>query len=392
MKLFILGERTPDKSTIVGWVQSREIIDQFTRDVFPAYQRDRVNRKKKINDLKNVINRGETLPAVSLNLIGSVRKVTDGFNFEGDVHVIDGQQRICAMVDAGKPDYLLCVQAYVNLPYEVEVKKFQDLNTKGTKLPFGYLVRSIVGPSAELVRKFARRGVSPLPIAVHDRKKGITFGWLAPIVQLLYMKLMQRKVRLKYANSAEVASFLADGSSDGRLSVVEFATRNLLSEYARIFGSYDHKALAYSRSMFMSIGLVIIHNFVTREGRIEYRGFRAKMNNAADFLSNAYVRQLVTAGGSGGSNDLVYDEFIRYLNRGCRYENRLHTLSEMRNRVEEGVAVIAEIAGDASSGALTIDTPSREDNDNGDDDSYDDDDRGRRDDDDDDMESAATVA
>ena len=369
MRLFILGTRKSDDpkkgegNEIAGWIESGELIQEFSESWFPPYQRDRVQRKKKIHELKETILAGESLPAVTLNLVGKVRAVTDGFNFEGDIHVIDGQQRIRAMIDTGKKDYLLVVTAHINLDEKDEKLKFIKLNTKGTKLPFGYLTRALDGPGADLIRRLLKRGVAAVPISVNDRSKGITVSWLAPIVHMIYKRLVDKTTRIKYATTSEVTKFLSDESPKERLSAVEFATKNLLAEYAKIFGNFDSRAQAYARGIFLPVTLVMIHNFITSEGKFNYKSFRTKIEEAPHkFLNSSFLRQVITSAGSNNGGEIVYAEFVKYLNRGNQEKNRLPLLSDLRDRSERSIRIRA-VAGDASSELLTIEVKGEKEDD-----------------------------
>lgn len=297
----------------VGFIQASELVKHFGPSWIPYYQRERVQRREKIIALTDIFKRGAPIDSIKLNLIGTVDQDGKEALLDGDMHVIDGQQRLWALKESGATDYKMPVELYINLPMEKEVELFHQFNDKGTDLSFGDLARSYAGPVADLLRRLIKSKRTPIPMIFNNPKLGLNPSMMAPIMYLSYKKLMQQLTLKGIPSAGRLKQFLQMNEETFSVELLEFAVRNLLQKYVDLFGSFDHRAACYRRSVFLAWNHVVINNFLTPMGKIDFGKHAKKAEQAPSILRNSRAIELFSTGGTATEIEL-YDLFIEHFN------------------------------------------------------------------------------
>src|ERR1035437_8167872 len=120
MKIEFKGVVTKENE-LSGAISSSEIILNFSDAWIPKYQRQRLKNSSKISALKDVFLNNKSINAVQFQFKGKITKSkADPTNMilDGDLEVMDGQQRIYALYETGVETYMLPVQIYINRAVE----------------------------------------------------------------------------------------------------------------------------------------------------------------------------------------------------------------------------------------------------------------------------------
>lgn len=298
-----------------GFMGSRELVESFNESWIPDYQRDRIMRTKKIESLIDIFKNKRPIDSVKLNLLGTVT-VEDGTAvLEGRFHVIDGQQRLWALHDSGVLDYDLPVELYINAPLEEEIRLFHQYNTDSTKLTFGELAKSYPGPMADMVRRFLTSKTFPMKFSVNSPKYGLTLSALVPLMYWVHRRTAKQVIVESAPTGMRLKRFLQESTyTKLELDRVEFGVRNLLENHLKMFGDFDHQAVAYRRAFFLAWNHVMVDHFMTEQGTLDVGTYKSKFATAPHLVRNARVREVVSLGGGDGEITQLYDVIIDHFN------------------------------------------------------------------------------
>jgi hypothetical protein len=302
------------KDRMIGYINSKELIQGFKEEWIPAYQRERILRRKKINALVDIYRKGLPIDSVKLNLIGKTQRGTDDFVLDGEFHVIDGQQRIWALKDSGVLDYKLPVELYVNIDLNEEIRLFHQFNSEPSKLTFGELAKSYTGPIADLIRQQMTTGRKnmALPLSVNSTANGLTLSTYCPVVLWISRKLSSGAFLESVPTGRRLKNFLQEDHDPRQILLIDFAVRNFLKQTAEIFGDYDHKATAYRRGFFLAWSHVVINNFLDTKGTFDFGKFENKIEGLHGLLRNSRMKEMLSA--STMNHGLIYNMIIEVLN------------------------------------------------------------------------------
>jgi hypothetical protein len=317
-----------------GRLQSKDLVKNFSKDWLPWYQREKILNKSKINRLKEIFVKGDHIDAIQLNFIGKYdydeRKCEAVLN--GKFNVIDGQQRLWALKETGVLNRAIPVELYLNLPIEEEIKLFHRYNRDGTKLTFGELAKSTTGSFADLVRKLLKSKSMPVTITVNSNKVGVNLSVTCQLIFYIQRTLAGRDVKTR-ATGKRLLRFLSESHPDRNVLMVEFVLKKLMEEYCRVFGDFDAAATAYKRIVFIVWNIVMIDNFLTTEGKIDYGRFETKIEEAAKrLIRNSRLLEIVGTNGGEAVVPEIYNMIVSFLNYKLK-NGLLKTYHE--NNIEE---------------------------------------------------------
>lgn len=339
MGLFYFYGVSVGEGRMNGYIKSCELIDGFSKSWFPQYQRDRVMRKKKINDLIDIFKNNKPIDSVKINFIGKHELYDTEAILEGKLHFIDGQQRVRALVDAGNREYKLPVELYLNLPYEEEVRLFHQYNRDATKLTFGDLIKSSSGIYPDIIRRFVKRKDVPVPVAINSSANGVNLPVFCPILWLVHRKFANGILSERAPTGNRLIEMLSKDHDEKQALIVEFALNNLLASYAEIFGDFDNKATYYRRAFIMPCLHVFINFFLESNGKVDFGKFKGKVRDFTALPNNSRVKELMSRGGDPSSMIEMYNIFIDELNHKLKH-GHLPSFTDIkmeRTMVEEGM-------------------------------------------------------
>lgn len=309
-------EVKPDQN-YTGVIRSSELIEKFDKRWIPNYQRVRVPSKKKINSLIEIFKSNSPLEAIVLGIQGSYDhdRRKSAAVFEGRVSVIDGQQRLWALVDSGVENILVKVDIHLNIEPEKEIALFHQLNKDGTDLTFGELAKSVPGSFADLVRLYLKKkDLLPFHLLVNGNNGGMSLSMFCPIIYLTHKKVILNTLYASSPSGKRSMNFLSENHPDKDVAMVQFAVKNMMEAYVEHFGAYNNKADAYKRSFFLAWNRLIINQFLTPEGKVEYGKFKQKMMEApVKIMNDAMTKQVLRTGGDQAIM-LIYDLIVEHLN------------------------------------------------------------------------------
>lgn len=323
---------------MIGFINSKELVLGFNESWIPHYQRERILRRKKINTLIDIYKNHKPIDSVKLNLNGKVQKGDDNdMILDGEFHIIDGQQRLCALKDSGVLDYKVPVELYINTSIEEEIRLFHQFNSAGTKLTFGELAKSYQGPMADMMRAQLRnKKTMPIPLAVNSTRMGLTLSSYVPIVLWVSRKMKTGATLESVPASKRCANFLQEEHDQDHVMMVDYAVRNLLKNHVELFGDYDPVAISYRKGFLLAWMHVLINNFLTKLGTIDFEKFKAKLPALPGLLRNAHLREMLNA--STGNHALIYNSIIDHFN----YKLKGGHLPSFREEAR-GVAAVDEL-------------------------------------------------
>lgn len=327
---------------MTGTIASRDLIKHFDRTWIPSYQRERVMSKRKISSLVGIFKEGRKIDSIKLNLRGEIceDKKTGDAILEGMFSVIDGQQRLFALRDSGADHLRVPIELYLNIPLEEEVRLFHQFNKEATKLKFGELAKSTQGEYGKLVQKLLRPQTRvDIPIVINGGKTGMGLSVIAPLIHYIHKRQIEEVHLQDLLTGKNLLKFLEKPFDANTVMRVEFALKNVLSEYAKIFGNFDHRALAYRRAMLHAFTKVAIREFVEPTGKVDYRKFKKRIYEIPSmFMKNSVVMEKISQGTQEATIDLEIF-LIEYLNRHMKHDQLkvpARTLKFGEQQEEEG--------------------------------------------------------
>lgn len=303
----------------MGYIKGSDIRTNFGKTWIPEYQRERILSKSKVKALVDVWRSGKKMDAVKVNFLGTPKLVdasTSLYLLEGGFNTVDGQQRLYSFRDSGVVDRWISTELYHNLSIEEEIDMFRRYH-KGTGLKFGDFIKSAQGPLADIIRYFLRNGVSDVPVTVNN---GINLALVAPIMRMAHSKAVRRtRIKTFRADPATFAFIENDKIDQGHANLIKHAAENLFRAYSDVMGTYDKKAVAYKRPIFMAFMHLLVNEFLTENGSVDFRRFKAKVRSVPQILDSSYMKQEVNKS-SRTTNPSIYNEFVEFLNKGRQYE------------------------------------------------------------------------
>lgn len=334
---------------MIGTITSDQLIEHFGKHWIPYYQRDRVMSSKKIERLIDIYKRHGKIDAIKLHLKGEYTydKKRGEALLEGDFCVIDGQQRLWSLKDSLITDFKFPVEVYFNLKEDDQINLFHQFNRDPTKLSFGELAKSTQGPFGDSVRlMLKRKNVMPIPLSVNGTKGHMSLSTFCPIMYQTHRKMYRDLRILKPAGGKVLLKFLADPYDGSEVNLTMFATRNVVQSCVDIFGTYDNKATAYRRSFFTAWCQMIVNNFLTTEGKVDFGKFKSKIKEIPDkVVMNAQIREVVKMGGEGAP-EMIYNEMVDHLNHKLQRGHLPRT-----NEIEQSDKAMSHIKGSSLSKA-----------------------------------------
>lgn len=313
------------KDFMTGIISSDELIDNFSEAWIPAYQRDRVMNKKKIESLKEVFLTGGKIDSIKLNLVGEYLKDGRQAILSGHLRTIDGQQRLWALKESGARGFNMPVELYLNIPHDEEVDLFHQFNRDSSRLTVGDLVKSTRGTFGQMVSGRVLKDKSyPIRVNVNSRTNGISLSQYGSLLYLVHRHIYLKTDMVKMPTGKRIIGFMEDEYPAHEAQITEYGARTVLSAMVKIFGSYDSKALAYTRIFMSAFSNVVVSNFMTDTGQIAFGPFKLKALELRKLLSNARTRELLTSNTEG----LLYNEIVRFFN----YKMKNHKLPFLEER------------------------------------------------------------
>lgn len=301
------------ENSMTGTILSDEIIDNFDKSWIDWYQRGRVMRSAKIKELTNIWKNNGDIGSITLNLIGDYIVEEDEGLLEGTFHIVDGQQRILALLDANARGFRVKVELYINLTEEQEVGLFQQ-QKKATALSFGDFVKSAQGSYADVTYKLLKKKIYPIPVVVNPSKCGVAFGVVCPIFHVVHKKIIDRLDLKELRQGKQLLSFFENVYDSKDVEIVEFAVKNIFESFVSIFGEFDNRARAYSRGFHLAWCAVVTKHFLTPTGKVDFGKFNNRMYDMPDILfTNSAFLELLRCSTTANIFDMRR-EIICYLN------------------------------------------------------------------------------
>lgn len=312
-----------NNDTINGFIKSKDFLSIFNRNqsFIPWFQRDRIETPTKINSLKDVFAAKKKIDPITINLRGDFRELKSCIKLDGELRIIDGQQRCMALKESGVEDYDLPVIVHYNLTEDQEIDLFHRLQ-KSTRLSFGEQAKSLKGPLADMFRTVLKSRNHPIPISLRgNHKYGMSASAYCSILHWVWEKHSLGSVFASVRRGKDLITLLVTDMSKREAEIVEFKTRKVLKEYVKIFGTYDSTATVYNRSFMLAFCHIMVAHFMDKDGKISYHGFSGKIKDIDRLLTNAGFRE-VMRGTSDANHAYLCNEIIKYLNKN-KHKNRI---------------------------------------------------------------------
>jgi hypothetical protein len=318
---------------MTGVMLSDELIKSFDESWIPPYQRDRVLNKRKIESLREVFRTGAKIDSVKLNLIGEYMKDGRQAVASGTFRTIDGQQRLWALKESGVKGINIPVELYLNISESEEIELFHQFNRDPSKLTLGELAKSTRGTFSRVaVTKALKDRTLPIAVNVNSSSGGINLGLYASMLMLVHRKIYLKMLMMRAPRGKSVLDFLEQNFPEHHAAMCAYAVRNIMLTMTQIFGSYDKRASAYSRSFIQAYANVLVSNFMNDNGQIDFKHFKAKAKASPKLLENARLREFIASG--GGSEPLLYNEIISFFN----YKQTRHKLPMIEERLNQEIS------------------------------------------------------
>lgn len=320
MKIEFRGVVTKDNE-LSGVIKSSEIIANFDEKWIPKYQRQRLKNSSKINSLKKVFVEGKSINAVQFQFKGKILKVKHDptlMQLDGELEVMDGQQRIYALYETGVENYLLPVQVYINRQVEEEVEMFHRFNS-GTPLNLADFMLSFNGPMAKFMqrqmKKTGKNDPNFIPLSRTGNQSGINVGMGGILLYWCHHHLLGVEPQQILPRTKILKTFFQDeGITELETKHAAFAYQNLCTTFVNFFGEFDHSASAYKRGFWLAWNLLLVRNFMDRTGHIDIKRFKAKAQTIkTDIFDRAKFKE-IKLGFSDESIETVYDLLVRHFN------------------------------------------------------------------------------
>jgi len=307
---------------LVGVINSSDLIEGFDRKVcIPPYQRARVEKKVKISELKQIYKEDREMDVVKLNVReGDLREMASGkTKIIGQYYVIDGQQRILALIDSKVKDLDIPVQIWMGLTYDEELRLFNQFNAKPTKLTVADMIKSYNSPLSDLVRRVLKSRMYPIRMSLNQATKGLTVTSYSTLLCLVHKKMVDGVRRTHCPSSTSLKSFMEDSRpSEAEMRTIEISMRRILQAYVDVFGDYSHGTLVYKRPFFLAWTHIMVDQFLQPGGTIDFGPFKAKFNRVQSLRTNSVVMEYAQDN-SGYGHQRLYDFFVKkHFNRGMK--------------------------------------------------------------------------
>lgn len=337
MKIVLNGVAEHDR--LSGFIKASEFKKNWEPEtLFQWYQRARVEKKRKIESLKETFKNNGRIDGITVNLIGDFEDKGDGkIVLKGALHVVDGQQRLCALVESDC-DYSLPVVVHYNLTMEQEVDLFEKLNRTQTKLSTGEHVNTCKGPFADRFREVLNSSRYPLKVTLRGSAGGLSASAWCALLHWAHHRL--NGVRFsQQVSGGNLVKFMEKDVTETESNKAAVVVRRLLEKFVEIYGTYSPESIAYTRGFMMCWCHVVINNFVTSSCSLDTRGFEGKLD-MRKLLHNSYVRELI---GGSTTHPLLYDAMVKHLNHKKRTERlpNFNGVVETPSRDEEEASLFA---------------------------------------------------
>lgn len=329
------------ENELSGVISSSEIILHFSDAWIPGYQRQRLKNSNKISALKNVFIENKSINAVQFQFKGKITKSkadpTDMI-LDGDLEVMDGQQRIYALYESGVETYMLPVQIYINREKEEEVEMFHRYNTS-TSLNLADYMLSFNGPMAKFIqrqmKKTPKSDPNHIPLSRTGNASGLAVGTGGVLLFWSYYHMICMEPSRIIPRTKALKVFFQDETiSDTESKLTAFAYQNLCNTFVSVFGEFDHSASAYKRAFFLAWNLLMVRNFMDRTGHIDIRKFKAKaMAINTELFDKAKFKE-IKLGFSDESIEQIYDMLIRHFNHKLQ-KDHLPKFAELLEKHDE---------------------------------------------------------
>lgn len=307
-----------EDNRLSGFISGKELISNFdARVYFPKYQRERIRSTLKINQLKEIFQNNGRIDPITLNLLGDYRENNYSISLSGDIHVIDGQQRLYALRDVDAVDYNMPVFIHYNLDEPEEIKLFHQLNSKRTNLSFGELAKSCTGAFANVFRAALKSRKIAINVVIRGNKGGMNASIYTNLLYWAHTKIFREETIKSITVGKSALRFLSLDIPEKEAQITGYAVQSILENYVDVFGTFDKSAMPYRRSFFLAWNHVVIDNFINKIGHVNFRKFKTKIGQVDKLLRNAYLRELVSASGDS-QNFMVYNMIVEHMNKSMR--------------------------------------------------------------------------
>src|SRR5690606_137385 len=139
------------------------------------------------------------------------------------------------------------------------IRLFHQFNKDGTRLTFGELAKSTQGTYGLILQRLLKpQSRLQIPLTINGNKYGLALSVIAPILHYAHVKLIDGVTLQYFIHGKSLLKFLENDFEEKDAQKVEFAFRNILNEYTRIFGAYEHRSLAYRRGMLHAFCKVVL--------------------------------------------------------------------------------------------------------------------------------------
>jgi len=258
----------------------------------------------------------------TLNLIGDFNE-TRGSHIvlTGELRVVDGQQRLRALVDSRVKNYNFPIQVHYNLSPEEEVDLFRQLNLKATKLSFGELAKSARGPLADVIQSVVNDKRYPMKISLRGTRGGVNASLYCIFLYWAYHNVIKGGNLVNPRAGKSLLRFLDSEMERKDVQMTAVIVRKLLQSFVDIHGEWDSQSLFYRRTYLLAWAKLVMDRFMDEQGNINFRGFKGKLGAPENFASNSYIKEVVT--GSDKMYPMAYNAIAKMLNKGKLQNSRI---------------------------------------------------------------------
>lgn len=328
---------------LIGYISSKQIVENFGPSWLPEYQRGRIESRKKINALKKIFVEHKNIDSIKINLAdGDWTTAGKLLTLTGHVHLIDGQQRVCALSESGVIDFNVPVEVYVGLSYSEELKLFHQFNEKATKLSLAELLRSYESLWSDLLRRVLKVRSLPMKVTTGVKQSGISAIQYCTLLYWVASSMLGRQSQVRVPMSSTLKKFMRDSQPRvPEVQIVEVAVRRILQSYVATFGDFDYAATAYKRPVLLAWCHILVDNFLCANGTLDFDGFEKKIHDGSRIVSNAllqeYARDTTTYGHYKMYNYLVDKYFNKNVRKGALLAKIEFTDEDLSGVVVDGI-------------------------------------------------------
>lgn len=343
MKIEFMGV-VAKENELTGVISSSEIILHFSDAWIPGYQRQRLKNSTKIASIKDVYINKKSINAVQFQFKGKIiqsKANPTKMVLDGELEVLDGQQRVYALYETGIEDYMLPVQIYINRDVEEEVEMFHRYNA-GTALNLADYMLSFNGVMAKFIqrqmKKTGKNDPNHIPLSRTGNASGLAVGSGGVILYWCYWHTiaLEQPGRI-IPRTKNLKNFFQDEAiTESECRLAAFAYQNLCNLFVEVFGEFDHSASAYKRSFWLAWNLLMIRNFMDRTGHVEIRKFKTKAQAVKSELFGSAKFKEIKLGFSDESIEMIYDMLVRHFNHKLQ-KDHLPKFAELVERHDEAL-------------------------------------------------------